>query len=92
MFRIITKNPPPITFRFMKNLPRHLVFTDGSITVIELDDAGVIDSECRSINGYFPQSQRQTQILILEIPDCIPVVKIFVFLDLAKTISFLDGH
>ena len=36
--------------------------------------------------------QRQTQILILEILQCIPVVKIFVFLDLAKTISFLDGH
>ncbi|MBL7225372.1 MAG: hypothetical protein ISS59_04505 [Desulfobacteraceae bacterium] len=28
----------------------------------------------------------------LEILQCIPVVKIFVFLDLAKTISFLDGH
>ncbi len=76
----------------MKNLPRHLFFTEGSITVIKSDDAGVIDRECRSINGYFPQSQCQTQILILEIPDCIPVVKIFVFLDLAKTISFLDGH
>jgi hypothetical protein len=74
IFRIITKNPLPIPFRFMKNLPCHLFFTGGSITVIELDDAGVIDSECRSINGYFPQSQRQTQILILEIPECIPVV------------------
>jgi len=30
--------------------------------------------------------------LILEILQCIPVVKILIFLDLAKTISFLDGH
>jgi len=43
-------------------------------------------------NGYFPQSQRQTQILILEILQCIPVAKIFIFLDLAKIISFLYGH
>ena len=39
-----------------------------------------------------PSAGRQTQILILEILQCIPVVKTFVFLDLAKTISFLDGH
>ena len=38
------------------------------------------------------EAGRQTQILILEILQCIPVVKIFVFLDLAKTISFMDGH
>jgi len=43
-------------------------------------------------NGYFPQSLRQIRILILEILQCIPVVKILIFLDLAKTISFLDGH
>jgi len=39
-----------------------------------------------------PQSLRQIQILILEILQCIPVVKILIFLDLPKTISFLDGH
>jgi len=44
------------------------------------------------MNGYFPQSLRQIRILILEILQCIPVVKILIFLDLAKTISFLDGH
>jgi hypothetical protein len=48
--------------------------------------------KCLSINGYFPQSQRQIRILILDITQCIPVVKILIFLDLAKTISFLDGH
>jgi len=31
-------------------------------------------------------------ILILEILQCIPVVKILIFLDLAETLSFLDGH
>ena len=60
--------------------------------------------ECPSINGYFPQSLRQIRILILEILQCIPVVnpddighlpplKVRDFrLELAKTISFLDGH
>jgi len=28
----------------------------------------------------------------LEILECIPVVKILIFLELAKTISFLDEH
>jgi hypothetical protein len=49
-------------------------------------------SECPSINGYFPQSLRQIRILILEILQWFPVVKILIFLDLAKTISFLGGH
>jgi hypothetical protein len=44
-----------------------------------------------SENGYFPQSLRQAQIIILEILRCIPVVIIFAFLDLAKTISFSDN-
>ena len=39
---------------------------------------------------------RQIRILILEILQCIPVVNPavagLIFLDLAKTISFLDGH
>ena len=39
-----------------------------------------------------PSAGRQIRILILEILQCIPVVKILIFLDLAKTISFLDGH
>jgi hypothetical protein len=47
---------------------------------------------CPSINSYFPQSLRQIRIIILEILPCIPLVKILIFLDLAKTISFLDGH
>jgi len=34
---------------------------------------------------------RQTQIIILEILKCIPVVIIFAFLDLVKTISFSDN-
>ena len=38
------------------------------------------------------QSLRQIWILTLEILQCIPVVKILVFLDLEKTIAFLDGH
>ena len=37
-------------------------------------------------------SLRQILILVLEILKCIPVVKILIFLDHAKTISFLDGH
>ena len=44
-----------------------------------------------SENGYFSQSLRQAQIIILEILDCIPVVIIFTFLDLEKTISFSDS-
>ncbi len=40
---------------------------------------------------YFSQSQRQAQILILEILKCIPVVKISAFLDLVKNISFSDS-
>ena len=42
-------------------------------------------------NGYFPQSLRQTKIIILEILPCIPVVMIFAFLDLEKTSSFSDS-
>jgi hypothetical protein len=44
-----------------------------------------------SENGYFSQSLRQAQIIILEILQCIPVVIIFSFLDLEKTISFSDN-
>ena len=44
-----------------------------------------------SENGYFQQSLRQAQILILKILQCIPVVKLFAFLDLAKNFSFSDG-
>ena len=44
-----------------------------------------------SENGYFPQSLRQAQIIILEILKCIPVVIIFAFLDLGKNISFSDS-
>ena len=44
-----------------------------------------------SENGYFAQSQRQTQIIILEILQCIPVFIIFAFLDLEQTISFSDN-
>jgi hypothetical protein len=44
-----------------------------------------------SENGYFSQSLRQTQIIILEILQCIPVVIVFAFLDLEKTISFSDN-
>lgn len=39
-----------------------------------------------------PPAGRQIRILILEILQSIPMVKILIFLDLAKTISFLDGH
>jgi len=62
----------------------------------------------QSINGQFPQSLRQAQtgdppegwgvqaqrgqILILEILQGIPAVKIFAFLDLAQIFSFMDGH
>ena len=44
-----------------------------------------------SENGYFPQSLRQAQIIILEILKCIPVVIIFAFLDLEKNFSFSDN-
>jgi len=44
-----------------------------------------------SENGYFSQYLRQAQIIILEILQCIPVVIIFVFLDLGKNISFSDS-
>ena len=54
--------------------------------------SGIIPYRSRRLseNGYFPQSLRQTQIIILEILQCIPVVIIFVFLDLGKNISFSD--
>ncbi|MFZ0450711.1 MAG: hypothetical protein WAL98_15835, partial [Desulfatiglandaceae bacterium] len=42
--------------------------------------------------GYFARYRRYAQILILEIPQCIPVVKIFACLDLEQTISFVDGN
>ena len=45
-------------------------------------------SRSLSENGYFPQSQRQAEIIILEILHCIPVVIISAFLDLEKNISF----
>jgi hypothetical protein len=41
-----------------------------------------------SENGYFRQSLRQAQIIILEILQCIPVVLIFAFPDLEKNFSF----
>ena len=44
-----------------------------------------------SENGYFPQSPRQAQILILKILQCILAVKIFDFLDPAKNLSFSDS-
>jgi hypothetical protein len=44
-----------------------------------------------SENGYFSQSQRQAEIIILEILHCIPVVIISAFLDLEKNISFSDS-
>ena len=44
-----------------------------------------------SENGYFPQSLRQAQIIILEILQCIHVVIILAFLDLGKNISFSDS-
>ena len=47
---------------------------------------------CPSRNGPFEQSLRHTHIVILEIPQCIPVVTIFAFLDLVQKISFLDRH
>ena len=62
---------------------------------------GFVISECPSINGYFVQSRRYAQILILEILLYIhpkgtyfvaPPVKIFACLDLEQNISFLDGH
>jgi hypothetical protein len=49
------------------------------------------ESRRLSENGYFPQSLRQAQIIILEILKCIPVVMIFAFLDLGKNISFSDS-
>ena len=44
-----------------------------------------------SENGYFSQSLRQAEIIILEILYCIPVVIISAFLDLEKNISFSDS-
>jgi hypothetical protein len=52
---------------------------------------GQSDSRRLSENGYFSQSLRQTQIIILKILYCIPVVIVFAFLDLEKTISFSDS-
>ena len=43
-----------------------------------------------SENGYFSHFLRQTQIIILKILRCIPVVIILAFLDLGKNISFSD--
>jgi len=44
-----------------------------------------------SENGYFSQSLRQAEIIILEILHCVPVVIISAFLDLEKNISFSDS-
>jgi len=44
-----------------------------------------------SENGYFSQSPRQAEIIILEILHYIPVVIISAFLDLEKNISFSDS-
>ena len=44
-----------------------------------------------SEKGYFSQSLRHAQIIILEILPCIPVVIISAFLDLEKNISFSDS-
>jgi hypothetical protein len=49
------------------------------------------DTRRLSEDGYFPQSLRQAQIIILEILKCIPVVIIFAFLDLGKNISSSDS-
>ena len=55
------------------------------------NDYGSADDFRRlSENGYFSQTLRQDQIIILEILKCIPVVIIIVFLDLEQTISFSD--
>ena len=43
-------------------------------------------------NGYFVQSLRYAQILILEILLYITAVRIFACLDLEQNISFLDEH
>ena len=59
------------------------------LRVFELADE--IAARRLSENGYFPQSLRQAQIIILEILQCIPVVIIFAFLDLGKNISFSDS-
>ena len=53
---------------------------------------GAVTSAHPAINGSFAQFQRCARILILKILSYIPAVKILPFLDLAKTISFLDGH
>jgi hypothetical protein len=37
------------------------------------------------------QFLRQAQILILEIRECIPVVKIFAFLELKQNLAFFKG-
>jgi hypothetical protein len=44
-----------------------------------------------SENGYFSQSPRQAEIIILEILHCMSVVIISAFLDLEKNISFSDS-
>jgi hypothetical protein len=72
------------------------------IPVVNPDDVGTSSLILRKLShfwretrrlpedGYFPQSLRQAQILILEILQCIPVVIIFAFLDLGKNISSSD--
>jgi hypothetical protein len=60
---------------------------------IKTGQAGISRGWARRLseNGCFSQSQRQAQILILEILPCIPVVKISAFLDVEKNISFSDS-
>jgi CheY-like chemotaxis protein len=59
-------------------------------TQIIKGDPALKDIPVVALTSY--ASLRQIRILILEILQYIPVVKILIFLDLAKTISFLDGH
>jgi len=41
---------------------------------------------------FSPISASGSKILILEILQCIPAVKIFAFLDLEENCLFMDGH
>ena len=72
-----------------KEESRFLVFFNVD-KVLPLIGSGSSRS-CPSRNGYFVQSLRYAQILILEIFLYITAVKIFACLDLEQNISFLDG-
>jgi hypothetical protein len=73
----------------VRNLPASLA---GEFKLDTMGGFDILFSVVSSINGYFPQSLRWAANFNPQNTQCIPPVEILARLDLAKTISFVDGH